>query len=126
MTLYNALDVVQTILPGVRNSAQTGVGVDVHGFHSVLVEISAGVWTDGTHTFQVEDSDVLGSGYAAVVDALLQGTEPAVSGAGGASQIYRIGYLGTKRFVRVTTTESGTTGMAHAVNVIRGRPRKSI
>jgi hypothetical protein len=125
MDLYNSLDVVQTLVPAVYKTAQTGVGVDLHGFHSALVEINCGLWTDGSHAFQVEESDVLGSGYTAVADADLQGTEPTVAADTGDNQIYRIGYKGTKRFVRVTTTGSGTTGMAYGVNVIRGDPRKA-
>ena len=125
MDIYSNLDVVQTILPAARTTAQTGVGVDLHGFHSALVEINCGLWTDGSHVFQVEESDVLGSGYTAVADANLQGTEPTVGGATADEQIYRIGYRGTKRFIRATTTESGTTGLVYGVNVIRTDPRKA-
>jgi len=125
MDLYSNLDVVQTLVPAVYKTAQTGVGVDLHGFHGAMVEINCGLWTDGSHVFQVEESDVLGSGYTAVADANLQGTEPTVAADTGDNTIYRIGYMGTERYIRVTTTESGTTGMAHGVNVIRGHPRKA-
>ena len=123
--LYNNTDVVQTIIPAVYKTAQTGAAVDLHGYHGAMVEINCGLWTDGSHAFDVQESDAAGSGFAAVDNSQLQGTEPTVTGATQDEQIYRIGYMGAKRYIKVVTTESGTTGMAHSVNVIRGRPRKA-
>ena len=61
--------------------------------------------SNGTATMQSTLPTTVGDVAAAQVD----GSNPSVSGAGGASQTYRLGYLGTKRYLRVVATVSGTT-----------------
>lgn len=115
----------QSISPAAQITAdEDGTGSDLQGFEAALCEINVGVITDGTHTVVIEESDTLGSGYTAVADADLVGdTEPALTTAND-DQIYRIAYIGTERFIRVTTNVAGaSTGGFYCANVIKTRAR---
>jgi hypothetical protein len=121
--LYNHIDVAQSLAPATRTANADGSGVDLQGFEGAVIEIVTGTITDGTHTFEVQESDD-NTTFTAVDDADLQGTEPVVTNADG-NKVYKIGYLGTKRYVRVSVTVSGaTSGGAYATNVIKGYARK--
>ncbi len=122
--LYNNLDVVQSLPPAARTANANGAGVDMHGFHGAMVVVSTGTITDGTHTIEVQESDD-NSTFTAVADADLQGSEPAIAAAND-NQVYRIGYMGTKRYIRVAVTVAGaTTGGVYGAVVVRGHPRKA-
>ena len=123
---YNETVIDQSISPQALITAdEDGVGSDLAGFEAALCEITAGVITDGTHTVIIEESDSLGSGYTAVADADLAGdTEPAMASAND-DQIWRIAYIGTKQFVRVTTNVTGSpsTGGFYNASIIKTRAR---
>lgn len=122
--LYGEISVGQSLAPAARTASANGTGVDLQGFDAAVVVVETGTITDGTHTIEVQESDELASGYTAVADADLQGTEPAIGGPDD-NKVYEIGYLGTKRYVRVAVTVAGaTTGGVYAAHVVRGRPRK--
>lgn len=122
--LVSHIDPAVTLAPAAKTASANGTGVDLANYDAAVVEIHVGAWTDGSHTFEVQESDSSGSGYTAVADAYLDGTEPAVTSAPTASQIYKIGYKGIKRYLRVITTVTGTTtGAVYGVTVLRGKPR---
>lgn len=123
--LKNGLDVVQSLAPASRTAAVNGTGVDLQGFGSSMVVISAGAigGTTPSFTFEVQDSDD-NTTFAAVADADLDGVEPVLT-AGGS--VTRIGYRGSKRHVRVAiTAASGTapTLLCEAA-VVRGLPSRT-
>lgn len=130
--LKNNLDAAQSIAPGAYTSSQSGSGVDLRGYDGALVLINTGLWTDGSHVFEVQESDA-GDGspdtYSAVAAADLIGTEPTVDGAADDNQFYRIGYIGTKRYIRVITTYTATVspavGAVFAASVVRGKPHQA-
>ncbi len=120
------LEVVQHLAPAVYKTNQTPNGVDLAGHYSAMAEISVAAVTDGTFAFELQESDVEGSGYAAVADADLIGTEPTgVTTGSGDSTVYRVGYMGNKRYLKVVVTVSGSpaTGAGLSVNILKGRPR---
>lgn len=119
--LKNNVAVSKSILPQLMATSVTGSTIDMQGFDSLVVEIVAGAWTDGTHTFSVLESDD-DSTYSAVADADLDGTEPVVDGATDDDQVYLLGYKGTKRYVKVLNTVTGSpgTGLLAAANGIKG------
>lgn len=123
--IFHETVIDQSIVPeaGIAGD-EDGTGSDLQGFEAALVEINAGEITDGTHTVVVEESDTLGSGYTAVADADLVGdTEPAMTSAND-EQIWRIAYIGEKRFIRGTTNVAGaTTGGTYGISVIKTRAR---
>lgn len=105
-----------------------GASVDLKGFHAATVIIDVGAWTDGTHTFEIQEADDDGAGspgsFAGVAAADLVGTEPVVDGATVDDQQYLIGYIGDKRHLRVSVTSASvTTGLAAVASyVMAGKP----
>ena len=121
--LVNSLDPAVTLAPAAKTASANGTGVDLANYDAAMVHIQAGTWTEGSHTFEVQDSDDNVT-FAAVADAYLDGAEPVVSSGGTASQIYKIGYKGIRRYLRVITTVTGTTtGAVYGASVLRGKPR---
>lgn len=111
------VDVVESIAPAVYNATETGTGVDLRGYDSAMLVIQTGTDTDGTHAPAMEESDTLGSGYTAVAAADLDGAYSAnIAGA----TLERVGYKGSKRYIRMVVTTSGaTTGIAYGAYVVR-------
>lgn len=126
--IKNSIDVAHSLAPAARTADANGAGVDLANFDAAAVVIHHGAWTDGTHTFEVQEADDDGSGspdtWAAVADADLDGTEPAVSDATADDTTTVIGYHGVKRHLRVVVTTSGTTtGAVYGATVVRAKGR---
>lgn len=120
--LYHSLSPAISLAPAARTASANGTGVDLTGFLSAMVEIVTGTITDGTHTFAVEESDD-NSAFTAVADANLLGTEPAIVAADD-NVVKRIGYLGSKQYLRVSVTvATATTGGIYGATILRGHPR---
>jgi len=116
--LYNHLTFRRAISPVsvADNTAAVSQIIDRQGFDSLVFAIAIGSVADADATFAVlvEDDDAAGFGTAAaVVDAELNGTE-----AGAAFQFdddnetRKIGYVGNKRYVRLTITPTGNASAA--------------
>lgn len=110
------------------NTAWVSQIVDTAGFESVelLVMIGALADADATFTVLIEDGDDSGlSDAAAVADAQLLGTE-ALAGFTFAddNECRKIGYVGSKRYVRATITPANNTGNAFVSAIwLLGHPR---
>lgn len=116
---YNDVGFATSFLPAARIATANGTGVDLLGFSGAVAVIHAGVWTDGTHTFDIQDSDD-NSSFASVAAGFLQGAKPVVSSAPTASKLYKVGYLGTKRYLRVAVTVAGaTTGAVYGATIMQ-------
>lgn len=123
--LYNITGADQSLAPAARTASTDGSGVDLQGWQSATALIDAGAWTDGTHTFEVQESDD-NSTFTAVADGDLIGTEPVIDAGADGSQIYRVGYIGNKRYVRVSVTVSGaTSGAVYGALFEEGHPHTS-
>jgi len=115
------VDVDQSILKAAKTASENGASFEIADYHAVSVIIDAGAWTDGIHTFTVQESDD-NSTWAAVADADLFGDdEPVIDGAADDDQKYRIGYKGNKKYLRVITVVSGTTtGAIYGALILKG------
>lgn len=117
----NKLALVNTILPQVGTADITGAEVDTQD--SVGVGFVAHVGLSGDTLsgsvkieFEVQHSDTSGSGYVACTDAEIDvavtgtntGTFAVVDAAADDEQLYKVNYLGTKRYVRVVANFTGT------------------
>lgn len=123
---YSNVLVKATLVPAARTATATGTGVDRNEdgsmYQDALVVVTAGVITDGTHTIEVQDSDD-NTTFAAVADAYLVGTEPAIAAADD-NKLYEIRYTGRKRYLRVVSTVAGaTTGGVAGALIILSDPR---
>jgi len=126
--IKNNVDVAQTIAPqqlsGTVTGTSTAVGVDLRGYNAAMAVINCGAagGTAPSFTFQVEESSD-NSTFTAVADADLSGTEPSV-GTANDNAVYRVGYKGSERYLRVAVpATSGTTPTLFvAATIERGRP----
>lgn len=111
--LHNNIHVARGIsgaAAGTDNTAIVSQVIDTQGYEAVEFLLNIGANTDANATFTVlvEDSDASGSGFAAVDDKFLLGTET-LAGFDFAddNEVRKIGYVGPKRYVRVTVTPAG-------------------
>lgn len=109
---------VTTIKPGTYTATQTGATVDRAGYEIATVIFSLGTKTDGTHTPSIEESDDDSSWGAATA---LSGSLAALA----SNTDQRVGYTGSKRYIRakVTITGSPSTGCAFGAIATLGDAR---
>jgi hypothetical protein len=112
--LHNKVHCVPLITPVAARTDNTAIVsaiIDRRGFESVELVLVTGANTDVNATFAVlvEDSDDSGmSGNTAVADAELLGTEAGASFTfADDGECRKIGYVGAKRYVRMTVTPTG-------------------
>ncbi|MGW2580830.1 hypothetical protein ACWCYZ_05735 [Streptomyces virginiae] len=128
--LKNNVSAAQSLAPAARTAAADGAAVDLANYGSAVVVIDAGTatGTSPSFTFEVQESDTTtGGDFTAVADADLDGTEPVVTDANDVA-VYRIGYRGRKRYLRVILKTVGGTSMPTLPCtglVLRGSPRKA-
>ncbi|MGC4395814.1 hypothetical protein [Hydrogenophaga sp. T2] len=115
--LMNKIDVKRVISPAsvADNTPQVGQVVDLQGFNSLTYVIATGSIADADATFTVllEESDAAGSGFTAVADDNLIGTE-ALAGFqfDDDNECRKLGYRGDKRYTRLTVTPVGNASAA--------------
>lgn len=121
-TLVREMAPVNSLVPAARtNGTANGTGADLAGYESATVLFPTGAVTDGTHTPKVQESDD-NSIFTDVATADLVGTALVAL---TANSVQRIGYRGTKRYIRpVITTAGATTGAVCSAQVLRGHPHQ--
>lgn len=121
--LRNNIDAESLLAPAVQSATVSSIDADVAGYNSLTFIISTGaIVSAGSFTATVEDTDDEGASpddHETVVAASLIGTLPDVL---AANTVYRIGYVGHRRFARVKLTKNGGTSLAAGVVAIKGHP----
>jgi len=128
--LHNNIDVRKGIAPydhSTGDAAVTTEIIDRQGFDSLEFIIMTGSIADSDTEITVlvqEGDDPTLSDAASVADVDLLGTEALASfGHDNDNSVFKIGYTGSKRYVRMTLTPANNTGaMLLAVAVILGHP----
>lgn len=136
--LYNHITPVQAIAPVnvLDATVPAAKEIDLAGFNSAVIEVSCGAKVagdTGTITLKLEhadDSSTPGTAgdYANVAAADVQGVTPSsgiiltLAAAAVAAAVYKIGYIGGKRHIKLTLAEndSNATGTIIGINVIKG------
>jgi len=112
--LHHSIKAVVALAPQSITSDTTtaGVIVDTLGFEGVEFVIATGAIADANLVPLIEEDTVVGFGTAtAVADADLIGTEAgATLDQDNDSDTAKIGYIGSKRFVRLSLVSTSTTG----------------
>ena len=117
--IHSIAKAVPAIVPAVKTAAGEGSSIDVQGFGSLLFVINTGaIAGDGDFGVVVQDS-ANGSEWANVDDVDVQGAIPATL---AATNAYRVGYTGSKRYVRLALTKAGGTSIALGAVAILGHP----
>ena len=99
---------VTSVQVAAKTASGNGTGVDTAGYESVAIVPVFGTWTDGTHTYKLQDSPDNVT-FTDVVAAQLDGTLASITSATGTNATQKQGYKGVQRFVRAVLTTSGTT-----------------
>ncbi len=126
--LFNNIHPAQCISPVVvaDNTAAVGTVTDRQGYDSLSFLIATGTLADvdASFTTLVEHSDASGSGFVAVADTELLGTEANASFTfSDDDKTFKIGYRGSRRYVRLTITPATNTGSAPiAALAVLGHP----
>lgn len=115
-----------SIQPDDQTATVDGSSVDLQGFNAATAYVLTGDRSDGTITFQLQESDDASS-WSAVADADLDGTEPVVDEAADADSVFEVAYRGTSRYLRwQISSVSGITDGAECVAFIqRGLPSEA-
>jgi len=130
--LYNHIEFVQAIKPVLvlDNNVPAAATVDLAGFNSAVIELSVGLKSadEGTITLKAEHSDT--SNFANVAAADIQGVTPAegviytidADSDDSTSRIVKFGYVGGKRYLKLTIAEVGANanGVILGVTVVKG------
>ncbi len=103
------------------DTTTTGSIIDMQGFGAVEFIIQSGTLTDGSYTPLIEEGTLSNLGDAtAVADSNLLGTEAdAAFALTDDNKVKKIGYIGNKRYVRLSIVSADTTtgGTVSAVAV---------
>ena len=115
--LFHAIKPQVALNFGTISSDTTTAGniIDTQGFESVMFGIITGTVTDGDYTILIQDGDESDlSDAAAVADASLLGTEAGASFTADTddNKISKIGYIGKKRYVRMSIVSTNTSSGA--------------
>jgi hypothetical protein len=132
-SIHYTTGAVQLVNPAARIAATSGQ-IDKNNsgapFEALELIRTTGGWTDGQHTFVIQEADDDGTGnpstYAAVASTdLIPSTGFAsITGTTGQSTVARVAYVGAKRWVRVTSTVAGTTtGLIWGLIAVTGHYR---
>ena len=126
--LHHAVSVAPAFTPRIINSdaATAGSIVDTNGYNSLEFVIASGTLTDGAYTPMLEAGDAANLSDAVEVTAalgLLGTIAAATFAATDDNKTKRLGYVGGRRYVRLTITSATTTtgGLLGAVAVL-GHP----
>lgn len=119
--LKNKMDAVNSIDPDDYTATVNGLGIDLQGFDGSAFVFSVGTVSDGTHTPKMQESDD-NSTWNDVVAVDQEGLLSDLT----SDSNQRVGYKGTKRYIRGIVTVSGATiGAQIAGLVLRGIPHRA-
>lgn len=111
----NGVHIARAISPQAARTDNTAIVsqiIDVAGYQGLVFAINIGANTDTNATFAVlveDGNDVNLADAASVADAKLTGTEvlAGFTAVDDDNKVRKIGYVGSKRYVRLTITPSG-------------------
>lgn len=112
---------VQVVAPAVLSATNTSAVIDLLGFESAAIVINTGaIDTAGDFTAKLQESDTTTPGdFADVAAAHQVGTFPASL---AADSVVKVGYIGTKRYLRTVITKNSGTSIAAGAVLIKGHP----
>lgn len=117
--LANNVAAVQAVAPAVLAATNTSAAIDLQGFESAAVIINTGaIVSAGDFTAKLQESDTTtGGDFTDVVAANLVGSFPASL---VADSIVKVGYVGSKRYLRTVITKNSGTSIAAGAVILKG------
>ena len=141
--LSNNISPAVSLPAAVRTAAANGTGVDLQGYESATVLVDVGAEGDTLSSsvhFEIsleesdDDSTYTDVAQASIIDGTIAsgGIFLKLDGTAGGNPdssggIFRVGYVGNKRYIRVVIAKTGThsTGTPIGAMVVRGSARHS-
>lgn len=119
--IYSNTGLALALSPAVQAAAVNGPAVDLKDFASALVAVNTGAIVGaGDFGVKLQHSDTsTGGDFVDVPAADVQSNSPATL---AADTSYKLGYAGSKRYLRLAVTKAGGTSIAAGAVVIKGRP----
>lgn len=117
----SGIGLAAALAPADYAATTKGSAIDLQGFNSATLVVNSGAITGaGLYDVKMQESDTTTDGdFTDVAAGDLLGVLPAAL---AATSVYKQGYKGAKRYIRVVITkQSGTSIVAGAV-VVRGHP----
>lgn len=117
--LANNVAAVQAVAPAVLAATNTSAAIDLQGFESAAVIINTGaIVSAGDFTAKLQESDTTtGGDFTDVVAANLVGSFPASL---VADSVVKVGYVGSKRYLRTVITQNSGTSIAAGAVILKG------
>lgn len=132
--LYNNIEAVSVLHPVVVSATATPqADIDLAGFNSCVILIDIGVdagsGLGGSNklVFTLQDSDD-GTTYANVETAdmldltVADGVVLTIDSTDEDNTLYKLGYVGGKRYLQLTYTETGTVSVPMSIILVKGHP----
>lgn len=115
--LYSNIASVPALAPAVQSAAATGAVIDTKDTKAVAFVLNTGaIASSGDFGVTIQESDTTTSGdFADAAAAHIQTDAPATLEANAS---YRLGYLGFKRYVRLSLTKAGGTSIAAGASAV--------
>lgn len=119
--LHSNLGVALALSPAVQGAAVNGPVIDLQGFYAAMAVINTGAIAGaGDFGVKLQHSDTTTSGDFVDVPADDRiSNAPATLTADGS---FKIGYIGSKRYLRIALTKAGGTSIAAGAVIIKGMP----
>lgn len=119
--LFSSVKAAPALAPAVQTAATATAALDLRDFGSVVYAIETGaIAGDGDFGVTLQHSDTTTAGDFVDVPAdLVASNAPATL---AASSAYKVGYKGSKRYVRLSLTKAGGTSIAAGAVAILGHP----
>lgn len=116
--LFNNIGTTLALAPAVQAAAVTGPAIDLLGVGRIAFAVTTGaIVGSGEYGLTLQESDDGSTGWANVAAGDVQTNAPATL---DAASVYRLGYLGAKRFVRLSLTKAGGTSIAAGAVAVLG------
>jgi len=131
--LYNNIEAVSVLNPIAISETAVHTDIDLAGFNSCVILIDtgadAGTGLSASHklVFTMDHSDD-GTTYTAVTTAdmldltVSSGVVLTIDSTDKDNTLYKLGYIGGKRYLQLTYTETGVVSMPMSIIVVKGHP----
>ena len=112
------------LTPLSRTSDGSGDTIDTQNYEAATVYFQIGTVL-GTISLTPEllESDSTGTGFTVVASADLMGSFTEVTSSAGNNTVQKVGYKGTKRYLRVNDNRTGTSAVVTSAMVVLSNPR---
>lgn len=120
--LHSNMDAVASLVPAVQSATLAGSAVDLKGYGSAMLIVNTGaIAGSGLYAMALQESDTTTDGdFDDVAAADVIGT--ALPASLAENTVYRLAYIGSKRFVRAKITKTSGTSIAAGAVIVRGHP----